>query len=199
MAKHKDCVKRNRLHHREHCIVRLITQAQTNAQRLAVLIPACLLGAYALGLCQPYIPQDKSIIPVGIIAVLAAPISIAMGVLSKLADVRKLKSLSRSEKRRLEPKIDRKVTAIHKLIILYSLLSIAVGAALFFSSIEAGVKHSLLIYRFTGGALTFALISSWMLLSESKRTTDFEALVISRSNERKQKAALLKRLQAKGD
>ncbi|RRV18106.1 hypothetical protein EGJ00_01910 [Pseudomonas saudiphocaensis] len=175
--------------------MKLITQAQTNAQRLMVLIPACLLSAYALGLCQPYIPQDKSIIPFGVIALLAAPISIAMGVLSKLADVRKLKSLSRQERRRVEPKIDRKVVAIQKLVILYSLLSVAVGVALFFSSIEAGAKYSLWIYRFTGGSFAFALISSWMLLSESKRATDFEALVINRSNERKHKAALLKRLQ----
>ncbi|MBZ3665545.1 hypothetical protein [Pseudomonas monteilii] len=179
--------------------MKIITQAQTNAQRLAVLVPACLLGAYVLGLCQPYIPQDKSIIPVGVIAVLASPIPIAMGVLSKLADVRKLKSFSRQEKRRLEPKIDRKVSAIHKLVMLYSLLSIAVGASLFFASIEAGEEYSLWIYRFAGASFTFAIVSSWMLLAESKRTTDFEAYVINRSNERKQKAALLKRLQPKGD
>ncbi|ERT18880.1 hypothetical protein O162_08885 [Pseudomonas putida SJ3] len=82
---------------------------------------------------------------------------------------------------------------------LYSLLSIAVGASLFFSSIEAGAEYSLWIYRFAGAAFTFAIVSSWMLLAESKRTTDFEAYVINRSNERKQKAALLKRLQPKGD
>jgi len=179
--------------------VKFITQAQTNAQRLAVLVPACLLSAYVLGLCQPYIPQDKSVIPAGVIAILASPIPIAMGVLGKLADVRKLKSFSRQEKRRIEPMIDRKVSAIHMLIMLYSLLSIAVGVSLFFSAIDAGAKHALLAYRFAGGSFAFALISSWMLLSESKRVTDFEAHVISRSNERKQKAALLKRMQAKSD
>ncbi|WP_416363952.1 hypothetical protein [Pseudomonas sp. NFX183] len=179
--------------------MKLITQAQTNAQRLAVLVPVCLLGAYALGLCQPYIPQDKSIIPVGVIAVLASPIPIAMGVLSKLADVRKMKSFSRQEKRRIEPKIDRKVSAIHKLVMIYSLLSLIVGASLFFSSIDIGKEYSLGIYRFAGGAFSFALVSSWMLLAESKRTTDFESLVVSRSNERKQKAALLKRLETKSD
>lgn len=130
----------------------IITQAQTNAQRLMVLIPACLLGAYVLGLCQPYIPQDKSVIPASVIAILASPIPITMGVLGKLADVRKLKSFSRQEKRRIEPKIDRKVSAIHKLIILYSLLSIAVGASLFFSAIDAGAKYALFTYRFAGGA-----------------------------------------------
>lgn len=179
--------------------MKLITQAQTNAQRLMVLVPACLLGAYVLGLCQPYIPQDKSIVPVGVIAILASPIPIAMGVLGKLADVRKLKSFSRQEKRRIEPKIDRKVSAIHKLVILYSVLSIVVGGSLFFSAIDAGAKYALLTYRFAGGAFAFALVSSWMLLAESKRVTDFEAHVISRSTERKQKAALLKRLQASGD
>lgn len=180
--------------------MKFITQAQTNAQRLLVLVPACLLGAYVLGLCQPYIPQDKSIIPAGVIALLASPISIAMGVLNKLADVRKMKSFSRQEKRRIEPKIDRKVSAIHKLVMLYSLLSVAVGASLFASaSIEAVAEHSLAIFRFAGGAFAFVLVSSWMLLAESKRTTDFEAMVISRSNERKQKAALLKKLQGKSD
>jgi hypothetical protein len=179
--------------------VKFIAQAQTNAQRLVVLIPACLLGAYALGLCQPYIPNDKSIIPVGIIAALASPISIAMGVLSKLADVRKLKSLSRQEKRRLEPRIDRKVSAVHTLIVFYSILSLAVGGSLFFSALDEGIPHSLAVFRFTGAALTFAIISSWMLLAESKRTTDFESYVISRSNERKQRAALLKRLEVKKD
>lgn len=175
--------------------MKLITNAETNVQRLAVLIPACLMGAYLLGLAQPFIPQDKSVIPASVIAILATPIPIAMGVLSKLADVRKMKSFSRQERRRVEPMVDRKAAAIQKLIVLYSVLSILVGGALFFSAIDVGVQYALLAYRFAGASFSFALISSWMLLSESKRVTDFEAKVISRSNERKQKAALLKRLE----
>lgn len=175
----------------------LITQAQTNAQRLAIIIPACLFGAFVLGLLQPYIPQEKSVIPAGVMAVLAAPITIAIGLLGKLADVKKMKSYSRQEQRRIKPKIDRKVSAIHKLIMLYTLVSVAVGISLFFSATDTGARYALWIYRFTGAAFSFTLISSWMLLAEHKRTTDFEALVVSRSQERKQKAALLKKLQGK--
>ncbi|WP_273861961.1 hypothetical protein [Pseudomonas sp. LA5] len=177
----------------------IIGRAQTNAQRLAILIPACIAGGYLLGLVHPYIPQDKSIIPAGMIAVIAAPISIAVSLLSKLGDVNKLKSFSRTERRRLEPMIDRKSVAIHRLIFLYSILSILVGLGLFFASVDSGITYALGIYRAVGASIAFTMISSLMLLAEHKRATDFEAKVINRSNHRKQKAALLKKLETKTD
>ncbi len=175
----------------------VISRAQSLGERLLIVLPACLLGAYIMGLLQPFIPADRSIIPIGIMGTLATPLTVSISLLLKLGDIKKLKAFSRQELRRIKPMLDSKVNNVYRLIVLYSVLSFTVGLLLFSASLPDIAQYSLWIYRVSGAALAFAITSSLLVLAEHKRTTDFEAHMIARSNQRKQKAALLKKMQGK--
>ncbi|WP_285359885.1 hypothetical protein [Pseudomonas sp. fls2-241-TYG-175] len=157
----------------------------------------CVLGGYALGLLAPLVPIDKPVMPITIMAIFLAPITLSTTLIFKLIDIKKLKGLNRDEKRRIGSIIKAKTLRILLLIFIYFISAASIGILFFASSIPDGAITALFTLRVAGAFLGFAISTSIIVLMETIETNNFEVKITNRSTERKAKAALLKRLESK--
>lgn len=157
----------------------------------------CVLGGYLLGLLAPFVPIDKPVMPVAIMAIFLAPITLATSLIFKLIDIKKLKGLNRDEKRRVEGIVGSKISRVIFLIFFYFVSASCIGVLFFASALPDGAITSIFTLRVAGVLLGFAISTSIIVLLETIKTNNFEVKITNRSTERKAKAALLKRLESK--
>lgn len=157
----------------------------------------CALGGYLLGLLAPFVPIDKPVMPVTIMAIFLAPTTLSTSLIFKLIDIKKLKGLNRDEKRRIESIVNSKISRIIFLIFFYFISASCIGVLFFASALPNGAIATVLTLRIAGALLGFAIATSIIVLLETIKTNNFEVKITNRSSERKAKAALLKRLESK--
>lgn len=188
---------RNRFHHRERGVIKQNHQAGMMTQGFISTLCLCALGGYLLGLLAPFVPVDKPVMPVAIMAIFLAPITLATNLIFKLIDIKKLKGLNRDEKRRVEAIVGAKISRIVLLIFFYFISASCIGVLFFASALPDGAITPKFTLRVAGVLLGFAIATSIIVLLETIKTNNFEVKITNRSVERKAKAALLKRLESK--
>lgn len=162
--------------------------------RLLLAVFLCCVGGYFMGLIYPLIPEDKSIVPITFMALLASPITIAITSMVKIGDVNKGAGLSNSERRRIIPALQARRQSLQLMVFIYTVLSIFTGVFLFISTLPAGRDFAIWIYRGVGASVAFAAATSYFMLTDLGKLSDFEALIAKRTEERKKKTAILKKM-----
>lgn len=162
---------------------------------LLALLCLCLLGAYGFGLLTKYIDPAKQLVPVALIGILIAPIGLIAQAISKYGDIKKIKGLSRDEQRRLDGIVDPKRQALFSRLGFF-MLSTAGVATLFYIATLKDVPFNAPLWalRFTGFILVYAVIVSIKIYLDLSKIQDYETKVTRRMEERKSRAALLKKL-----
>ncbi|MBA1195570.1 phage shock protein B [Pseudomonas plecoglossicida] len=172
-------------------------QAGGIAFGLLALLCLCLLGGYGFGLLTQYIDPSKQLVPVALTSILIAPIGLIAQAISKYGEIKKIKGLSRDEQRRLDEIVDPKRLSMFWRLGFF-LLSTAAVATLFYVATLKDVPFNAPLWalRFTGFILAYAVISSIKIYFDLATIQDYETKVTRRMEERKSRAALLKKLGA---
>lgn len=162
-------------------------------------IGASLLAGYGFGLLADFIPKEKPpALPIFLMASLILPSTITTQLILKLSDIKKTKGLSREELRRLEQIISLKTTRLYLLLAFYALTAIVIGTMFYAASLQTPPAVLLWTLRATGFLLLLSAVMSIYSVIETRKIGAFEAKIVARSQERKAKAALLKRLKDGG-
>lgn len=162
--------------------------------RLVLTVVLCCVFGYLMGQLYPLIPEGINIVPFAFAALLASPITIVITSLVKIGDVNKVAGLSNSERRRVLPILGKRRHTLQVRIFIYTILSILIGVFLFVSSLPAGKDFAVWIYRAVGASVAFAVATSSFMIIDLGKLNDFEALIARRNEERKSKAAILKKM-----
>ena len=162
---------------------------------LLALLCLCLLGGYGFGLLSRYIDPAKQLVPVALTGILIAPIGLIAQAISRYGEIKKIKGLSRDEQRRLDEIVDPKRLALFYRLAFF-MLSTAVVATLFYVATLKNVPFNAPLWalRFTGFILVYAVLASIKIYLDLAKIQDYETKVTRRMEERKGRAALLKKL-----
>lgn len=154
-----------------------------------------LIAGYAFGMLIDYFPKDKPpAVPIFLMATLLVPSTLTTQLILKLADIKKTKGLSREERRRLDQIVGIKTTRLYLLLIFYAISAILIGVLFYASSLQTPTSVMIWTLRTTGFLLILSAVMSIYSVTETRRIGSFEAKIVARSQERKAKAALLKRM-----
>ncbi len=162
---------------------------------LLALLCFCLLGGYGFGLLSKYIDPAKQLVPVALIGILIAPIGLIAQAISKYGEIKKIKGLSRDEQRRLDEIVDPKRLALFYRLTFF-MLSTAGVATMFYVATLKNVPFNAPLWalRFTGFILVYAVLASIKIYLDLAKIQDYETKVTRRMEDRKNRAALMKKL-----
>jgi hypothetical protein len=154
-----------------------------------------LLAGYAFGFLANYIPPEKPpTAPLFLISILLLPSTLTAQLILKLSEVKKAKGLSREERRRIEQIVSIKTTKLYLLLVFYAFSAILIGAMFYAATLAVPVSVITWTLRVTGFLLLLSAIMAIYSVKETRKIGLFEAKITERSQERKAKVALLKRL-----
>lgn len=164
---------------------------------LLALLCLCLLGGYGFGLLTKYIDPAKQLVPVALTSILIAPIGLIAQAISKYGEIKKVKGLSRDEQRRLDEIVDPKRQALFGRLGFFMLATAAVATLFYVATLkDLPFNAPLWALRFTGFILVYAVVSSIKIYFDLAKIQDYETKVTRRMEDRKSRAALLKKLGA---
>ncbi|SFQ06126.1 hypothetical protein [Pseudomonas sp. NFPP28] len=161
---------------------------------LLVTLGACVLSGYLLGAVAAHMPNDKPVMPLLIMGLLLAPMTLVTQLIFKFNDMKKLKGINRDEKRRLEAMVDAKVLRLILIDVFYLVSTSVVGVLFYVSPFFLELNLITWTLRAAGFLLVAAAVTSVKVLLDTRKISNFEARISNRAQERKTKAALLKRL-----
>lgn len=162
---------------------------------LLIMLLSCSAAGYLFGLLVCYMPAQGITVPTVLVGILAAPCVAIAQLIFKLNDVKKIKGLSKSEKRRLNAIADLKVVRAYVLLAVMLVWS-SVTAVLFYLTTTT-VPGDVLLWalRMAGAMVPAAILATLYTVQEGRNISNFEAKIMDRSQIRKNNAALLKRLE----
>lgn len=166
-------------------------------QRLLISIVVCAICGFLLGQLSVYIPLDKPVMPIALMATFALPTTLSISLISSLNSIKKLKGLNREEKRRIESIANRKIKRQVFLIAIYLLVSVTIGLLFFVAALPVIAPYLKYVLAAIGSSIAFAIMCSIFSILDTSELANFEAKITNRSTERKAKQALLKRLATK--
>lgn len=164
---------------------------------LSALLCLCLLGGYGFGFLIKYIDPAKQLAPAALIGILIAPIGLIAQAISKYGDIKKVKGLSRDEQRRLDDIVDPKRHSLFGRLAFFILTTTAVSVLFYVATLkEFPFNAALWALRLTGFTLVYAVVSSIKIYGDLVKIQDYETKVTRRMEDRKSRAAVLKKLGA---
>lgn len=162
---------------------------------LLVMLLSCSVVGYLFGLLIAYMPAQGISIPTVLMGILAAPCVAIAQLIFKLNDVKKVKGLSKSEKRRLSAIADLKAFRVYALLALMLVWSSATAILFYLATTTVPGEVLLWALRMAGAMVPAAILATLYSVNEGRSISNFEAKIIDRSQIRKNNAALLKRLE----
>jgi hypothetical protein len=159
-----------------------------------MLVCVCILSGYLFGLLQCYIPADKQILPISLSTIMVGPIAIIAQAISKYGDLKKVRGLTRDEQRRLDPIINTKRRRLYFLLLFFLIATAGIAVLFYVATLSVPFNASLAALRITGTLMAAAIISGFRTYLDLSKIQDYEATITRRLEERKTKAALLKKL-----
>lgn len=163
-------------------------------QRLVFAVALCFLFGYMMGASHSMLPSDNKALPVFFMAVFAVPVTAMIACISKIGDVNKMSGLSASERRRLIPYLQERRRSMFMMTAIQCTLSVFSGLALFLAAHPSIQPFAVWIYRGIGASIAFAIVVLVFSLMDLGKLNDFEALIVSRVNKRKNNSTLLKKM-----
>lgn len=170
------------------------TQSGYAGITFVMLACACVASGYLFGLLQAYIPTDKQLLPISLSTVMVGPIAIIAQAISKYGDLKKVRGLTRDEQRRLDPIIDSKRRRLYFLLLFFLLATAGIAVLFYVATLNVPFNASLVALRITGAMILAAVISGFTTYLDLSKIQDYEATVTRRLEDRKTRAALLKKL-----
>lgn len=164
---------------------------------LALVICIALLAGYCSGFLAAYVPVDKPLLPFFLIGIFATPVALLVQLAIRFKDLKKIKGINWDEERRLDDIVDAKALRLYVLIFIYLISIVGVATLFFMSTLNMPFDAAKWALRFSGFLAVVMISSTLMFLSESQKIVDYEARVSRRNEDRKRRAALVKRLTPK--
>jgi len=129
-----------------------------------------------------------------LIAIVVAPIALIAQAISKYGEIKKVKGLSREEQRRLDEAVNTQRSALFYYLFFFLLSTTGVAIGFYAATLKISFNANLWALRATGFIAVFATVISFKIYRDLAKVQDYEAIVTRRSEERKAKAAALKKL-----
>lgn len=162
-----------------------------------VVIASMAIGAFIFRSAFSFISDGQIIIPWALVSIVLLPVTMAIQLIPKLIELKEQKSLTNSERRRLNIIVEEKIWQA-RLSIYYNFTSAIVFAG-FFSFTPKDHPLFGLGIMIIGSLLGASIASIWLVERESKELFEFKAKLAIRLQAKENQKSALKRLSTDED